>query len=927
MTSAVAPARDSPVVALTHRQILAILAGLMLGILLAALDQTIVSTAIRTIADDLHGLNQQAWATTAYLMTATVSTPLYGKLSDLYGRRPFFLTAISIFILGSVLCTISQSMYELAAFRAVQGLGAGGLMSLAFAIIGDVVPPRERARYQGYFLAVFGSASVLGPLLGGAFAGTDSILGLAGWRWVFLVNVPVAAAALIVVARMLNIPHTRREHRIDWMGALALTVGVVPVLLVAEQGRLWGWESVRSLVCYGIAAVGLAWFVAAERRSGEDALLPLRLFRGQVFSLVSAAGLIIGMGMFGSFILIPLYLQIVKGASPTEAGLLLLPLMAGIMIASVVSGQITARTGRYKIFPVLGTAMMTAALVLLSVRLGADTPLWEADVHMALFGLGLGLCMQTLIMAVQNAVPARDMGVATASSTFFRQMGGTLGVAVFLSVLFGIVGGRIADAFRSAARAPEFQAALADPTLRANPANGAVLDALGNGGISGNAGGVLQDSSFLQHLDPRLARPFLIGFSEAMDLVFLIAAGVMFLAFVLMLFLEEVPLRTQSGIEARAAELRAAELAVEVSAAPITTTMVAESVPQTRPPVPPAARPPLLRASWWRRRRGDGPRPVSTPAERAAVRAATAPAVSPAVTEPVPAMPAASGGSDLPSRPWIFGQVSEGGRSPVEGATLTLTDLSGRQLDRGVSDAGGHYRLGPPAGGSYLVICASGAYQPTAALVAVAQVPVRHDVVLSGGGASVSGCVSAAESGRPLSGAVVTLVDLRGDVVGAAVTGLDGRFGFTELAAGHYTVTVAAPSLQPVAQGVEVPSGGQVTHDVVVASRVQLVGVVRSATAGLPVAEALATLIGSDGQVVGSVITDAQGGFVFDDLTSGVYTVIATGYPPVATEVSLGSGAPTETVITLRPPTLPGGAAGNGAVRGSAAGEGDEYGG
>ncbi|MGH4025802.1 MAG: MDR family MFS transporter, partial [Pseudonocardiaceae bacterium] len=558
MTTALAPARDSaapdpPAETFTHRQILAILAGLMLGILLAALDQTIVSTSIRTIADDLDGLDQQAWATTAYLMTATVSTPLYGKLSDLYGRRPFFLTAISIFILGSVLCTISQSMYGLAAFRAVQGLGAGGLMSLAFAIIGDVVPPRERARYQGYFLAVFGSASVIGPLLGGAFAGADSILGIAGWRWVFLVNVPVAAAALIVVARMLNIPHTRREHRIDWIGALALTVGVVPVLLVAEQGRTWGWDSLRSIVCYGVAVVGLGWFLAAERRIGDDALLPLRLFRGRVFRVASAAGLIIGMGMFGGFILIPLYLQIVKGASPTEAGLLLLPLMAGIMVASVVSGQITARTGRYKIFPVVGTAMMTAALLLLSVRLGADTPLWEADLHMALFGLGLGFCMQTLIMAVQNAVPARDMGVATASSTFFRQMGGTLGVAVFLSVLFGIVGSRIVDAFQGAARTPEFQAALADPALRANPANRVVLDAVGNGGISGNAGGVLQDSSFLQHIDPRLARPFLIGFSEAMDLVFLIAAGVMFLAFMLMLFLEEVPLRTQSGIEARAA--------------------------------------------------------------------------------------------------------------------------------------------------------------------------------------------------------------------------------------------------------------------------------------------------------------------------------------------------------------------------------------
>jgi EmrB/QacA subfamily drug resistance transporter len=549
----------------THRQILTIFGGLMLGIMLAALDQTIVSTAIRTIADDLHGLNLQAWATTAYLITATISTPLYGKLSDLYGRRPFFLTAISIFIVGSMLCTISTSMYELAAFRALQGLGAGGLMSLALAIIGDIVPPRERARYQGYILAVFGTASVIGPLVGGAFAGANSILGIAGWRWVFLVNVPIAAAALIVVVRVLNIPHTRREHRIDWPGVVALTVGVVPVLLVAEQGQGWGWDSAPAIGCYALAAAGLIGFVIAERWIGDEALLPLRLFRNGVFSVTSVASLVIGMGMFGGLVLIPLYLQIVKGASPTKAGLLLLPLMAGISVSSVVSGQLVSRTGRYKIFPVLGTALMTAALLLLNFRLEADTSVGEVGIYMALFGLGLGGCLQILVMAAQNAVPARDMGVATASATFFRQMGGALGVAVFLSILFSTAGSKIADAFRTIGHAPEFQSALADPAVRANPANNIVLQAVRAGGVSasGNTGGVLQDSSFLQHIDPRLAQPFLVGFSDAMDGVFLVAAGVMFLAFVFMLLLKEIPLRNQSGIEALAAEL-----AVEAGGAP-----------------------------------------------------------------------------------------------------------------------------------------------------------------------------------------------------------------------------------------------------------------------------------------------------------------------------------------------------------------------
>lgn len=854
--------------AFTHRQILTILAGLMLGILLAALDQTIVSTAIRTIADDLHGLNLQAWATTAYLITATISTPLYGKLSDLYGRKPYFLAAISIFIAGSVLCTISTSMYELAAFRAVQGLGAGGLMSLAFAIIGDIVPPRERARYQGYFLAVFGAASVVGPLAGGAFAGADSILGIAGWRWVFLVNVPIAAAALVVVARVLNIPHTRREHRIDWPGAVALAVGVVPLLVVAEQGREWGWGSVAAVVCYGIAAIGLIGFVMAERWIGDEALLPLRLFRNSVFSVTSAGGLIIGTGMFGGLILIPQYLQIVKGASPTKAGLLLLPLMGGIMLASVVSGQLTSRTGRYKIFPVLGTAVMALALLLLDLRLGVDTSLLEVDVYMALFGIGLGGCLQTLIMAAQNAVPPRDMGVATASATFFRQMGGTMGVAVFLSILFSAAGDKIADAFRTIAPTPEFQSALADPALRTNPANDAVVDAVRSGGAmgSGNAGGVLQDSSFLQHIDPRLARPFLVGFSDAMDGVFLVAAGVMAVAFVIMLFLREIPLRNQSGIEALAAELAA-----------------------------------------------EAGEPTRSRVEERNVSDIHEVVLMPAVPTP-PDMATDQAGVDQRPGPVIHGQVTESAHTPLAGATLTLTDLSGRQLDRNQSDAGGQYQLGPPSGGSYLVTCAVTAHQPGIALVVVADVPVRHDFVLEGAGSSLSGTVHITGAAQPLGGAVVTLIDLRGDVVVTTTTGSDGRFSFPGLAQGLYTLTAATTAAHPVARGVDVPGYGDVTHDIELASRAQLVGSVRTATAGAPVPEALTTLLDSDGHVVGSAITDVDGDFVFDGLQAGAYTVIATGYPPVATEVHLNPGTPTETVITLQPATVADAAEGNGAI-------------
>ncbi|MDQ1585071.1 MAG: hypothetical protein QOJ90_1224 [Actinomycetota bacterium] len=533
---------------LTHKQILTILSGLMLGMFLAALDQTIVATSIRTIADDLKGLSIQAWATTAYLITATISTPLYGKLSDLYGRRQFFITAISVFVIGSVLCGFAHSMYELAAFRAVQGLGAGGLFSLALTIIGDIVPPRERAKYQGYFLAVFGTSSVLGPVIGGFLAGQSSILGITGWRWVFLVNVPVGIVALVVVARSLHLPHTRREHRIDWPGALALVVGLAPLLVVAEQGRGWGWTSARSVALILIGLVGIASFVAIERRYGDDALLPLRLFRGRTFGVGSLLNFILGMGLFGGLASLPLYLQIVKGASPTEAGLMLLPLTAGIMAGSITSGQVIARTGRYKIFPVIGSVLLVVGILMMS-RIGVDTPIWVTMIMMVIFGLGLGGNLQPLVLAVQNAVPPQDMGVATSSATFFRQMGGTLGTAVFLSVLFSTVGGKIAGAFADIAPTPSFQAALSDPKVLADPTNASVVHALKSGGTL--PAGALDDTSFLSHLDPRLARPFLIGFADSIDLVFLCAAGVLLLGLIVVLFLPEEPLRMVSGLQAR----------------------------------------------------------------------------------------------------------------------------------------------------------------------------------------------------------------------------------------------------------------------------------------------------------------------------------------------------------------------------------------
>ncbi|MFB7630790.1 MFS transporter [Streptomyces sp. NPDC056149] len=832
--------------ALSHRQILTILSGLMLGMFLAALDQTIVSTSIRTIADDLHGLSQQAWATTAYLITSTIATPLYGKLSDLHGRKPYYLTAISIFVIGSVLCTFSTSMTELAAFRAIQGLGAGGLMSLALAIIGDIVPPRERARYQGYMLGTFATSSVAGPLIGGALAGQAHLLGITGWRWVFLVNVPIGIIALFVVAKVLNIPHTRRNHRIDWWGALTISMGVVPLLLVAEQGREWGWTSSNSVACYVIGVVGIIAWIFVERRMGDDALIPMRLFRNGTFSKTSLLSVLIGMGMFGGMLMIPQYLQIVKGASPTKSGLEMLPLMAGMMIASIVSGQITSKTGRYKIFPIIGTALMVAAMLLFHFRVQWDTPLWETMVYMLVFGLGLGGCMQTLVLAVQNAVPPKDMGVATASSTFFRQMGATAGTAIFLSVLFSTVGDKIGDAFKKAASTLRFQEALKDPAVLQDPANKPVLDMLkhpANGGSSG----VLSDSSFIQHLDPRLAEPFKRGFADSMHTVFLMGAIVVAVAFVLMWFIKEAPLRQISGLQARA-----------------------QAEAEANGEVPPAAE-------------------AAAPAPKEA-----APAAAAVESVPDPG-PTASG-------PAIHGTVRDSDGRPVPQAAVTLISVGGRQLGRATTDADGGYALPTTGPGTYVLIGSAGARKPQALTVVVGAEPAAFDLTLSGA-AGLSGEVREEKNDDPVPGALVVATDVRGEVVASGVVGQDGGFVFNELTPGSYTLAVSAERHRPSALQVEVAAGNRNWYEIRLTLGAQVRGTVRTAQGGA-VNDARVTLLDPTGNVVGSATSGHDGEYVFTDLDSGEYTLIASGYPPAAAPLRLDASGQTECDIELSHDTV-----------------------
>ncbi|MDF2045460.1 MDR family MFS transporter [Microbacterium sp. Kw_RZR3] len=460
---------------MTHRMIMFVIFGLMAGMFLSALDQTVVGTSIRTIGDDLQGLSLQAWVTTAYLIVSTISTPIYGKLSDIFGRRPLFLIAILIFIIGSILASFSTSMIELAAFRAIQGLGAGGLMSMPLAIMGDILAPRERAKYQGYFLAVFGISSVIGPLVGGIFAGASQILWITGWRWVFLINVPIGIVALAIVWRFLHIPkQPRHSVRIDWWGATTVIVALVPLLLVAEQGREWGWGSPIALACYIVGALGILAFVIAETYMKDDALIPLKLFRSSTFSMATIIGVLVGFGMFGAMLTLPLYLQLVLGSTPTQSGFEMLPMILGLMIASIVSGQLIARTGRYRMFPILGTLLMSVGFFLLTF-LKYDTPYWQVALSMLVIGLGLGQLMQTLTIASQNSVGLRDMGVATSGSTFFRQIGGTLGTAVLLSLLFTLVPTNILGSFADRATLTDALDAALDPTVASAPANQKIM--------------------------------------------------------------------------------------------------------------------------------------------------------------------------------------------------------------------------------------------------------------------------------------------------------------------------------------------------------------------------------------------------------------------------------------------------------------------
>ncbi len=504
---------------LSHRGILLVYSGLMLGMLLAALDQTIVATALPTIVGDLGGLDHLAWVVTAYILASTISTPLYGKLGDLYGRKKLFQFAIAVFLVGSALCGISQNMSELIGFRALQGLGAGGLMVGAFAIIGDLVPPRERGRYQGYMGGVFALSSVVGPLIGGFFVDNLS------WRWVFYVNVPVGILAFLVVGAVLHAPTARRSHRIDVEGALLLAVGAGALTLALTWGGTqYPWSSAEVVGLFVVGALALAAFAVQERRAVEP-IIPPRLFANGIFDASAGMSFLVALAMFGAIIYLPLFLQVVHEVTPTSSGLRLLPLMGGVLSASIGGGRLISKLGRYRAFPIVGTAVMTAGMALLS-RVGVHTSYLWLSLSMLVLGLGMGLVMPVLVLAVQNAVEPRDLGSATSSVTFFRSIGGSFGVAIFGAIFANRLGYWLP---RELPRHVHVQGGTAATLLHSSPAR-------------------------LHALAPAVHEGLIQAFANSLHAVFLWAVPFGILAFLVSLTLREVPLRERAGVRPGTAE-------------------------------------------------------------------------------------------------------------------------------------------------------------------------------------------------------------------------------------------------------------------------------------------------------------------------------------------------------------------------------------
>lgn len=783
---------------MTHRQIMEALTGLMLGMFVAILSSTVVTNALPEIISDLGGgQSAYTWVVTASLLAMTATTPLWGKLSDLFSKKLLVQIALVIYVAGSVVAGLSNSAGMLIVCRVVQGIGVGGLSALAQIVMAAMIAPRERGRYSGYLGAVFAVATVGGPLLGGVITDTSWM----GWRWCFYVGVPFAAIALVVLQKTLKLPVVKREVKVDWTGAFFISAAVSLLLLwVTFAGDKYDWMSWQTGAMLAGSVVLALLFVFTESRASEP-IIPLRLFRNRTITLASLASLFVGVSMFAGTVFFSQYFQLARGKSPTMSGVMTIPMIAGLFLSSTLSGQIITKTGRWKAWLVSGGFLITAGLGMLGT-IRYDTEYWHIAIFMFVMGLGIGMMMQNLVLATQNQVDPKDLGSASSVVTFFRSLGGAIGVSALGAVMANRVTHYVKDGLTDLG--PE----------------GAAM------GHGGTGGGGIPD---LDSLPGPFRTVVEAAYGHGVGDVFLYAAPAALVAFIITIFIKEVALKTNAANDAPAP----AEV-VELAKTPDgTAALVSEGAA--------------------------GVTSVDT-------LEAAAPVAAPVATVQGTA---------------VRGVVRGAEGAPVDRAAVTLISLGGRQLGISAAQADGSYGLDAPGAGSYVLIASADGFQPQASTVVVGDEPLTYDILLSGT-SGLAGSVRAAEGGMPVEGAMVIVTDVRGDVLATGKSGDAGEFTFGELVPGAVTVAVNAAGFRPLALPVEIGGQGVTRVDAALQSGALVQGIVRAGSSRRPLPDARVTLVDAAGNVIATSTTGEDGAYAFADLDAGEYSVIATGYPPVA---------------------------------------------